>query len=680
MDKLEVIDNPEQKTKESTDKEVELLKFLDKREKELKEARKNVFGQNIDVLMALADLDLQIKDTTEPKSKKVLRENETLGLRGTSTYVDLGIENWQSNVASIDPFIKVMTAISTLLDNDPRAVLTAGGTRYLATTEIQKQLYENSWKIGHSREQLKAFIYNLAKYGWAVARTHIKQETRKISEIIEYNPDTKEIKEEEKEIQNFAETIRKNLNPHKVWLDDKAKANDKESINDWIWEEDYGEDALEAEFGDTKNYKFIEKGGSPRDDKDKGVKDVYIVQFYENKYKDRFVVRVKCKLGWVILVNSPLPYDHKELSLWTTYWNMRHPETPYGVGIPEIMRGDKKLRNKVKNMTIDQVVLSILKMGIMEDTNAWGNRTRLEIKPGRIIKGGKVNWLEVPGPGQDAKFGLDFLQSEIDNATGITPTLEGTILGKTAFEIGQAKEAALKRLKLPLDNIVYALEIEAGLTIDLIYQAYTTPMVEHIVDQSVIDAYKAEVNQDPRFYFIETNKAGVGEFYAKRYKEISTNVEEKNGMFIPSGKRKFFYVMPDFIRWKGEIKIIAKSLLSTWKEVEKTQKLELTKLLMELLQLAPEIAARPAKQILEVWDENPDKWLPEQWIDFLAGNKKSPQQDMAHKGAEMLGAENLPPEMKQQMPNQIPEEEQAPAQKTGFMSRVGQGVKNLFGG
>jgi len=665
--KLKIQEDKEIPKIELSDDENDINEYLDNRETELKENRKDVFGQNIDNLMAQADIDCQVRDelggTASGSGKAVLVENETLGWRGTSQFAKLGVEDWQSNNASNDPYVKLMVALSILFENDPKAVLSPDGLKYKATTEIQKQLYEKSWKTQYSREQLKAFIFDLGKYGWAVGRTFLKQKVRTISEITEYNPETRESKEEEKEIKSFTEPIRKRLNPHRVWFDDMAKANDPESIGDWMWEEDYNWDKLESEFGDCANFKFVQINGSvieeenkPEESKKKlTTKDIYTVQFYETYWKDRFIARIKSEGYWIILVNTPLPADHKELSCWTTFWNMRHPDTPYGVAPIEIMRGNKKLKNKIKNMTIDQIVLSIYKMGFIEDKKAFGSQEKIKIVPGLIRKViGKISWLEVPGPGQDAKFGMDLLQKDIDNDTGITPTLEGEISGKTAFEIGQAKESALKRLKLPLDNIGFALEVEALKTIDLTYQSYTIPMVEHLVDEAEIKAYREEIKDNTKFYFIDEK----GSFYAKRYKEFSLNVKkDESGMFVPSDKEKFFRMTPEFIRWRGDITIKAQSLLATWKEVEKSNVLQLGSKVIEFLQLGPELAKKPLTELLKAWDENEKDWLPETWLN----EKPSKESEMAKFGEQVYGKDKLPQDLKSQIPEtsttEVPEEE-----------------------
>jgi hypothetical protein len=91
----------------------------------------------------------------------------------------------------------------------------------------------------------------------------------------------------------------------------------------------------------------------------------------------------------------------------------------------------------------------------------------LKITPGRGVQnlGGKVDWLNVPGPGQEAFEGIKMIAAGIDDDSGITPTMQGEVTGKTLGEILNAKESALKRLNVPLENIMFALETEAYISL-----------------------------------------------------------------------------------------------------------------------------------------------------------------------------------------------------------------------
>ena len=89
-------------------------------------------------------------------------------------------------------------------------------------------------------------------------------------------------------------------------------------------------------------------------------KDIITIGFYENKLKDLYAIYLPSKQ--IVLSYSPLPNDEGQLSLWHTYWALRDARIPFGIGLWEIIRNDKGLYDKMSNMTMDQLVLSIYKM------------------------------------------------------------------------------------------------------------------------------------------------------------------------------------------------------------------------------------------------------------------------------------------------------------------------------
>ena len=77
-------------------------------------------------------------------------------------------------------------------------------------------------------------------------------------------------------------------------------------------------------------------------------------------------------------------------------------------------------------------------------------------------------------------------EQKIEEATGITRGLSGEVVGKTAYETAQAREAALKRLKTPLENLTDALEIEAYITLSIIEDLYSVPKIKLLLLAIVI--------------------------------------------------------------------------------------------------------------------------------------------------------------------------------------------------
>ena len=118
------------------------------------------------------------------------------------------------------------------------------------------------------------------------------------------------------------------------------------------------------------------------------------------------------------------------------------------------------------------------------------------IVPGKfenLPPGGDIDWLEVPGPGKEAWEGLRALKAIIDDNSGITPTLSGEVTqGKTLGEILHAKESALKRLRTPIENLAYAIEQDAYISLSWMAQIYSTPEVREFVNPEDIADYEKE--------------------------------------------------------------------------------------------------------------------------------------------------------------------------------------------
>ena len=231
-------DTPEDSTKQNkpifnetndlSKQELEDFNFVKKRIDELKEARQMQYGISLEQVWADADKDYA-PHRLKTKGKRVIAEDEEKGWRGT--LVTLGSSDWQSDISQANPYIKIQIALSILVDRNPTGVFTPGSKRYQATTELNKQLYQRSWEVAKSKQQLKLFIFNLAKYGWAIARTYPLRITRKVKNQVEYDPENPEnTKWEEKEIVEYNDIFRENLDPWNAWLDDMAKPNNSNTI------------------------------------------------------------------------------------------------------------------------------------------------------------------------------------------------------------------------------------------------------------------------------------------------------------------------------------------------------------------------------------------------------------------------------------------------------------------
>lgn len=635
-------------------------KFVLERISQLQKTRQDQYGSNLDELWAQADRDY-IPHRLKGKGKKVIASDEEKGWR--SSMVEIGASDWQSDISLANPYIKIQTALSILVDQNPGAVFTPATKKYTATTEIAKQLYMRTWEVAKSKEQLKLFIFNLAKYGWACARTYPLRIEKKVKVLTEYNSEDPEASTyEDKTIVEYDDVMRENLDPRNVWIDDMARPGTSRSVNDWCYRKVYRMDDFKTEFAKyKKRLDLVLPGGNVQeviDKKEKNTgkgdqtetKDKLEVFFYENRAKDIYMVIAGANKVPIII--DPLPVadvkGSKKLTLWQTLWNIRHAESPYGIGIWEAIRYDQGMLDRVRNMTLDQLVLSIYKMFFFQGTQSLTETGDIKITPGvgkQVLDPKNLNWLEVPGPGQDAYVGIEMIQKNIDDVSGISPSLEGEITGKTAFEISQARESALKRMKNPLDNITNALNDEAYITLALMQMLYSEPEVYELSDPRLIEDYLQEIGGDPALYerspmMDEDGQPMMDEmgnpqtsFKAKVYREFPLNLDkDEKGNLIENNDTQFLRVKPEALAWEGVISIKSQSLLSPSKQVDKALELEMYNLLMPLMQqMAQErfmrmqqglsgdldslTAGKSAKSIVKLYDKDPRDIFPDEWLE-----------------------------------------------------------------
>ena len=663
------------------------FKFVKTRIEQLTGARQQQYGANIETIWSDADRDY-IPHRLKGKRKKAIVTDEDKGWRGAM--VSLGESNWQSDISQPNPFIKIQIALSILIDQNPDGVFSAASKKFVATTELMRQLYRRSWEVAKSKQQLKLFTFNLAKYGWACARTYPLRIVRKVKNLTDFNqeePDKSTY--EEKEVVEFNDIFRENLDPWNAWIDDMALPDNSFSIRDWCWRKVYALDTFNEEFGSWKNSKFVTPGGNTTERVSSGPQDLqktYVesdlveVYFYENRLKDLFLVIAH----GVPVVVSPLPISDakglKKLSLWQTYWNLRSATCPLGIGIYEAMRYDQNLIDRVRNMTIDQLVLSIYKMFFYQGTQTLTETGDIRISPGvgkQVLDPKNINWLQIPGPGNEAWLGLDRFKKDMDEASGITDPLLGTITGKTAFEIAQAKEAALKRLKNPLENITDALNTEAYITVSLAQLIYSVPEVYEIADSTLIEDYLKEIDSDPQLYEREVTIDKQGNerdvFRAKVYPEFPLNLDEdEKGNLIETQDTRFFRVKPKSLGWEGVIQIKSQSVLTPSKQVDKALDLEMYNMLIPLIaprpdpltgqDIGPQVYGKVAKALVKLYDKDPRDILPDSW--------NAPPQEQVPKPEEQplfvsSGGQGAPPEVTQgQSQGQFPPNEPAPQAET----------------
>lgn len=609
-------------------KEEKILQtFVQKRKEEMQDYRRSL---GIEKEWKEADIEYVPHELEFGTPRKRFETDQDTGLRSRMVPIGDQSQNWRSNASAPTLLVKIQTAFSIMIDQNPEAMLTALERMYEDRTAIAYSLWKRNWSITNAKETLKLFVFDLLKYGWAAGRSYPRKITYKKQVLTEFDSENPEKnKYEEKELTWFNDVARQRLSPYKTWIDEQTKPYDIYSMNDCYYELDYSYDDAKTEFGQYENFKYVKPDSKVSEDEEQKPattekeaqlserSDIVTIGFYPNRAKDLFVIWVpKDK---IILHRCPLPNDDGLLDLWHSLWVLRSADSPYGVSVWKIIKQDKELYDKYNNMTSDQLVLSIMKFGFHTGTSGVLGDGVINIVPGQSkqITNGKFDWMEIPGPGEEAWKGLEYRQSQIDDSSGITPTIEGELTGKTLGEIQLAREAALKRMKTPLDNIAWAIEQDAYITLSWMKQIYSTPEVKEFADEAEIMAYEQEFGVERNELF-ERKDPATGEpigFTATFLPELSLHLEDSNGQLFESEKSKFFKVGKDIptskLNWKGIFKVIPRSILDNSETIVKQTKTEVANMIIPLLAQDPAIVKKSVIQILKIHEEDPKDWLPD---------------------------------------------------------------------
>jgi len=618
--------------------------FID-RKKELKDARQNVLGVNIEKIWRSADKAYVPHTLSSSKGTKGFASDDEEGWRSTPvTFNDT--KSWMEDSVPVTPYSKMNTALSILVDKNPSAVFKATMERFEAANTLHENLYKRNWDIADSKEQLKVIVINAAKYGIFCGHTAPLKVQRKVRNLVKYDP-TNPSKNEYEEIIHtvYDDVYRWALNPWTTWFDDMAKAGDVLSMNDWMRYKDFSWEAFREQFASFKNFKYVAPKKVPDSDETDQEKKANIqkantvrVWYYENLTRDMFFVTTD---DGVVIINEPIPRnpENKRLSCWVAPWSIRHQDTIYGIGPYEAMRNDYKVYMKVRNMTIDQLVLSIYKEWFYEGTSNLQNDGTMKISPGtgrQVTNAKNIVWNTVPGPGREAWEGMAYLEKKMDDATGISKTLEGELSPKAkAFDIAQAREAALKRMKTPLDNLAFALEQDAYITIGLFQELYSVPEIEKITDPKQIAEYRAEISQgsipanqvaEAMMPSPEMGGEEIMGLEVSRYRQFPLNIErDADGNILQTKEEKFFEINPSELPWEGKISITGQSIVPESPMLAKQTKLEMANILLPLFEKPPEIYLPSVKQILKVYNADPEDWLPITWLQLMQGEQPAPE-------------------------------------------------------
>lgn len=622
------------KTFRGTQQERDSKEFFEERRGQLKTYRKGKKG--IESIWKAADDAYTPHTLKTSKGKKVLASDDELGLR--SAQVILGKdEDWKEDSVAPNPYIKIQTAFGIIVDRNPTAIMNAGASKYQNNAPLMENLYTRSWEIAKSRSTLlKPLIFNATKYGLGVGRTYPLQIRRSVRELTDFVPeDPKKNKYKEIEHTYFDDAFRESLSPWQVWFDDASVVGNPFSINDVVYYKDYDWDKFKEQFGHLKNFTNVlpdkrvlssDKELESFDEelhKGKVAKLQTRVWFYENLKRDMFYIQTD---DGVVLLDEPMPQSakNKKLSVWPVTWTLRNDKDLEGIGIYEAMRNDHKIFNKIKIMSVDQLVLSIYKEFFYAGTEKLDGDGMMKTKPGvgrQVVDPQNIKWNVVPGPGKEVVDWMKYEEEKMEEATGVTKQLEGTVTGKTAFETSQARESALKRMKTPLENITDGLEHDAYISIGIFEDLYSVPKIKLIAEDRFIEPVELEQLREEE---IEVGEEFDESQIKEEFREFPLHLERKGekGELEQTEDENFFTLKEEDFPWEGVIKIEGQSIIANSELLERTTTTEMTNMLVPLFQMPREIAEKPSKELVKAYNKDPADWLPDAWLQPVQPEKE----------------------------------------------------------
>lgn len=585
--------------------EKRILDHVTTRLGEMEDYRRN----NYEEKWKLADKDFQLKPLAQKGNK--------IGKDFGANKVKLGADDWQSDNSSALVFQKIQTAIALLIESNPSLKdMKPHRKDFEKASPLMKSLYDESVSKEELKYKLKRVILNMARYGLAFGVTYARDERRTVPDLRGVDPDTRKPRYEDLEVIDFKGVWFEPLRNWDVYWDDQAKPYDMLSIEDWAHKVTYTKEKAEGLFGQSKNWQFIEDsfgketitehdGGKPASTRN----NLITGHVYESVRLDRMIV----KLNDVIVYNVPLPLHR--ISLTYGIWNLGDDATLDCVGLPEIMRQDKNLFDKIRNMSIDQLVLSIYKMFFYDGT-LDSEDDDIVISPGRgqaVLDPTKVKWLDVPSGGAESYKREEMLKSDMDENTGLNKLLGGSDLtNKSAYEVEQVKNASMRKLATPLDGLRFMLKQDAKNRIDLIKFLYSDVDVRAIVDPEEVDQYLKTMEENPEIFKWDHESQTL---FMYEYPQLRLKLEEKGGQYVPTNEPRFFYITPEGVNWEGDFEPDIEPMLIKLPELEKRSALEFSNLVIPLLTGDPAINMKPVQQLAKIHSVDYRDWVPASWLD-----------------------------------------------------------------
>lgn len=405
---------------------------------------------------------------------KTLQEYVTAG-RVAVNIMNQPREDGRSNVKSVTPLNKLLAILARTAQTRPDISVLAYNKQELIDKkrgEIIKDLY--TWSYQNMQEEFDADIqyffraFDTITDGTMITYEGFDNQSHIQKNIIDYNPDTGDIKYEEKKFktdQCFNQQVK--LTDFFVWNPLMRSLQKQPRV---CWRSVYDKVNFDAEFKGYKNHKFVEAGQFIKNEDS----DLYQNQWH-NRVKDNQIEvlrmfeapkgnsgdRMVIIANGVVLQDTPMPWQNGEPKKYPFPKTICSPfaggEFFWGMHLWHKLEGDVKALETLYNIGIEQAKLAV--------NPPMLNATENEIEDNNIMAGrildvdniDAIRELQFKSPDNSYFNFLDVIGKNIDFST-VDPVSEGKNVQKvTARGLVIAEENARKLLSvfnLMMENLV----------------------------------------------------------------------------------------------------------------------------------------------------------------------------------------------------------------------------------
>ncbi len=488
-------------------------------------------------------------------------------------------DEYRSNVWVPMTYWLTMSAMSEYIQQNPTLMLLPAGEEDVPFTEIMQEIVNYSMEIGDFLPQMYNAFLDASIFGTAPIYEHYRVDNRIIKELSEYDPETMKYKYKKKKITSFKDVYAESFSPYHFYPEPYCE--DMNSCNYAFRRFIFNKDEFHALYDSKfKNAKFVLPSQDHLANDPEWnwwdtaglsyLKEDQIEVLWEwNKTRDEMNIMANGTL--ITEPDMPLPYNHKEIPIAVIH-STKRAHRIWGKGMAEVVEKLQYERNVMRNISLDQARLNILKVFFI-NPEAGLSDDQLKLKPGMAIpvKGDPrkaVYPLEYSGIKSERYKEEEMMDQDAVRATGISPEITGIPQAKTLGQAEMMRESLLKRIRLQM-----VLAYEDGMTrigrlrIANIKQFYKNPIrVKKIVGEDGTEAIVKEyrkirlkdkelaideetgqykLNDSKGFSFFQTIPELLQDTETERFYEYDVRVDPQSSIKVSKGllqeREKIFY-------------------------------------------------------------------------------------------------------------------------------------------